>query len=718
MTLAQLYNKTIQMKPINSLKKDYEKNFDLCFYTYQGKITTIIDKFNHQSIKTSEKIVENSFSSDKKRNALQISAFLNFPNIFLYLLTFKADPGYLDENGQSTWHIIGYRGHTKIMGILLNHIRYQLKLKSLTQIDEIKKQYGFSNLDIVKGKLSRAVYLTEVNLKKFQELQKTLKKESDRLINEFISELTKYLTEQDKNGQTPLHLAAMSKFSLSHEVVNQILEFDFFKLDDSWEDYLNIFSELQSLEIKTERMNQDPRRSQRLERELNSLLGEDIIKNLSKKFKEKKYEMLSKVINIQDKNGDCLLHISSFFGNFRIINRLVYYGGNKKKENNEDKIPVDIAKDNKVRKVLTNLNEAAKNSDEKNIQELVNYGKDINEKLSIFSLAPIHKIIESKEKNKHEVLKKMLDMGSDPNIKDSNGWTALHYACQNGDFDSIKILLNNDADINTYSNNQRTPLHLAAKNNYPEIVKYLLEKKANPNYKDELGCTPSHLAAKEGNYKCIDYLLFYGADLLAVDFRGWNILHYASFHGHKDTIRFICKYDADYDNLQNTKNSQNKLPVQILTNYSLKKYFITIWHAAREGDLDMTKRLINEGENINQQSYFEKNTPLHLAVLNNHYLEVRLLLENKGNKDIENKHHIKPLEYAKLMLDPIRNKFNACKDLDRETFDLREVIRPLINKKEEILNATICEKNRNVRVWVAKDFVVKINKALGNNVLS
>ena len=229
MTLAQLYNKTIQMKPINSLKKDYEKNFDLCFYTYQGKITTIIDKFNHQSIKTSEKIVENSFSSDKKRNALQISAFLNFPNIFLYLLTFKADPGYLDENGQSTWHIIGYRGHTKIMGILLNHIRYQLKLKSLTQIDEIKKQYGFSNLDIVKGKLSRAVYLTEVNLKKFQELQKTLKKESDRLINEFISELTKYLTEQDKNGQTPLHLAAMSKFSLSHEVVNQILEFDFFK---------------------------------------------------------------------------------------------------------------------------------------------------------------------------------------------------------------------------------------------------------------------------------------------------------------------------------------------------------------------------------------------------------------------------------------------------------------------------------------------------------
>ena len=71
--------------------------------------------------------------------------------------------------------------------------------------------------------------------------------------------------------------------------------------------------------------------------------------------------------------------------------------------------------------------------------------------------------MESKKKQKHDVLKEMLLLGSDPNIKDSNGWTALHYACHIGDFESVKILIEYHANINAFSNNRRTPLHLAAK---------------------------------------------------------------------------------------------------------------------------------------------------------------------------------------------------------------------------------------------------------------
>ena len=184
--------------------------------------------------------------------------------------------------------------------------------------------------------------------------------------------------------------------------------------------------------------------------------------------------MLHNLININ--NGDNLLHICSYYGNYKIINRLMYYGGNKQTKNKDDKIPVEIAKDNKVRKVLTNLNEAAKDSNENDIKKLVNFGNDINEKLSIFSFAPIHKIIESKEDKKHEVLKEMLLLGSDPNIKDSNGWTALHYACHNGDIKSVKILVEHNADINSFSNNKRTPLHLAAKMNRVDIVNYCFLK--------------------------------------------------------------------------------------------------------------------------------------------------------------------------------------------------------------------------------------------------
>ena len=122
----------------------------------------------------------------------------------------------------------------------------------------------------------------------------------------------------------------MSKFSLSHEIINQIIEFNFFILDESWEDYLTIFSELQSLEIKVERMNQDPRSCQRIEKELIMILGENVIKkDLTNYYKKKKKTMVQKLINIQDTNGDNLLHICSYHGNYKIINKLIYYGAKK-----------------------------------------------------------------------------------------------------------------------------------------------------------------------------------------------------------------------------------------------------------------------------------------------------------------------------------------------------------------------------------------------------
>jgi serine/threonine-protein phosphatase 6 regulatory ankyrin repeat subunit B len=462
-------------------------------------------------------------------------------------------------------------------------------------------------------------------------------------------------------------------------------------------------------------MNDDPRRCLRLEREINTLLGEKYILNeLEPKFNEIKKNMLKKIINTQDSNGDSILHISSFHGDFRIVNKLVFFGGNKKLKNSMNKIPVDLAKDNFVRKVLTNLNKAAKNSDEKNITELVNFGEDINKKKTIFSQAPIHKIIESKDKKKkYEVLKKMLDMGADPNIKDSNGWSALHYASQFGDLESVKILVENNAYIDTYSNNQRIPLHLASNRNYPEIVKYLLENKSNPNYKDDLGCTPIHLASKQGNTKCIEHLLNYGADLYSIDFRGWNILHYAAFHGHKKTVRFICKYDADFDILKDTRNSQNKLPIEIVRDPSVKPYFISLWHAAKEGNLDMTRNILNDGEDINEQTQFLKNTPLHLAVINNHYLEVRLLLEHNCNVELKNKDDISVFEYATLIYEFVERKYEEFEDKERGLIDLRDILRDILKKKDEILDAIICKSNWNVRIWTARDFAEKIFKALG-----
>ena len=711
--LNELYNKKIIVQKITKENINNDNKIDLCFLTYYGKITMIFDVFNKIDINQSKNIVQNSFTEDKKRNCLQLASFLNFPNIFLYLLTFDADPNYIDENHQNTWHFICYKGNFQILNILLNFISYKIKMKYLNKIECDKIKFGFNKLDIQKGKLSKAVHITKKILKNFDDLQKTIKNECFCMIEEYFDFIKKGLIK-DKDGQNPFHLAAMSKFSLCSKVLNEILDFDFINLKkENFEEFLKLFFEIQKLEVKKERLNEDPRRIFRLESELIILLGENIIKDLDKKFNIEKKIFFKNLINSPDSNGNSILHISSFFGDYRIVKKLLKFGGNKKQTNDYGNLPIDLAKDNFVRKVLTNLNKAANESDQKNINELINFGEDLNEKQSIFNVAPIHKIIESKKENKHEVLKNLLLMGSDPNLKDSNGWCALHYASFYGDIESVKILLEFKANIDNFSNNRKIPLHFACCNNHFKIVQFLCENGSDVNFKDENGCSPLHLSAKNGNTKCVEILLKFNANLYDCDFRGWNVLHYCAFHGHKKTVKFIVKYDADYDVLKNMKNSNGKIPIEIVREPEIKKYFFSIFHAAKEGNLDLTKNLLIEEENVNELTNFEQNSALILATINVHFLEVRLLLEKKADVNLKNKDEFSAIDFAEKMYEILYEIYMNCDDLERDKIDLRNVIKKFYNKNVDFL---ICKNNKNERIWKIFDFSEKICKIFGLNI--
>ena len=109
----------------------------------------------------------------------------------------------------------------------------------------------------------------------------------------------------------------------------------------------------------------------------------------------------------------------------------------------------------------------------------MNCGDKIDEKMSIFGEAPIHKAVLSEEELKQDALGAIIDdCRANINIIDSNGWTPLHHAANTGDYDSAEMLIESGAKINSYSNQQRTPLHLAALNNHTDLIQILLINKA------------------------------------------------------------------------------------------------------------------------------------------------------------------------------------------------------------------------------------------------
>ncbi len=92
-------------------------------------------------------------------------------------------------------------------------------------------------------------------------------------------------------------------------------------------------------------------------------------------------------------------------------------------------------------------------------------------------------------------VKALLDRGVNPNAKDANGSTLIHYAVTNNQVDIAKLLIDRGADIHAhYGKDGHTVLHLAVMHQDGEMTKLLLDHKADPNTRDNFKFTPLHIS--------------------------------------------------------------------------------------------------------------------------------------------------------------------------------------------------------------------------------
>ena len=112
-------------------------------------------------------------------------------------------------------------------------------------------------------------------------------------------------------------------------------------------------------------------------------------------------------------------------------------------------------------------------------------------------------------------IKELLADGAKPDIKDTEGWSALLVCCRNGwpdHLEVIKILLDAGADINQGTLEYGfTPLLLAANNGHMAIVRELLRRGANVNGRCTSGTTPIASAAENGHLQLVKELIAAGA---------------------------------------------------------------------------------------------------------------------------------------------------------------------------------------------------------------
>jgi ankyrin repeat protein len=105
---------------------------------------------------------------------------------------------------------------------------------------------------------------------------------------------------------------------------------------------------------------------------------------------------------------------------------------------------------------------------------------------------------------------------------------SLYTASENGQLDIVRSLLDGGSDVNATYENRMTALHVASYKGKLEVAKLLIVCGAYVDSRSRAGWTPLHLALRESHLEVTRLLLDHGANINAKARDGSNALHVAS----------------------------------------------------------------------------------------------------------------------------------------------------------------------------------------------
>jgi ankyrin repeat protein len=169
-------------------------------------------------------------------------------------------------------------------------------------------------------------------------------------------------------------------------------------------------------------------------------------------------------------------------------------------------------------------------------------------------------------------------------FRDKKNKTAMTYACELGDIESIKAFLDFSSGkikVNTGQGVERmTPLMYAASQGNYELAEFLLERKARVLSKDKFKRTALIMAVRNGHTRLASLLLQHGSEWNHADSSYNTPLHYAAGSGFIECIDLLIKHGADV-------NAQNSWKVTPITISMLNNHLGTVKRLLQEPTVDV-----------------------------------------------------------------------------------------------------------------------------------
>lgn len=226
-----------------------------------------------------------------------------------------------------------------------------------------------------------------------------------------------------------------------------------------------------------------------------------------------------------------------------------------------------------------------------------------------------------------EIVEKLLEMGADASIGDSENSQPIHNAAVSGHNEVIERLLAHGVDINVQDDNGMTAMIFSISYARQETFEYLLESGADVQKRNNNGLAALHYAAAGGRTEIIKRLIEKGADIDAQTYTGETSLHYAVWRNRMEAAEQLLQAGADTE----IREDYGRTPLH---------------HTAREsGNVEMAELLIRYGADVNVHDE-SGDTPLILAAWRGFKGIVDLLLDNNAEVPITDENGQELLSYA------------------------------------------------------------------------